>query len=159
MEAAILSAESRRFINVGGSQHHVYAVAIARQGAAVEDIGDRALQTGVSQVSGATHGSHSAQAHVATDISGSVTVSGGHMLNGAVPERANKMLDQADAGCCVGACAIPIAVEDQVNRDWIAFQYWAAVVADAVACYHSLAGRALDWLRELAGLPMFAVRN
>ncbi len=160
MEAAVLSAESRGFIDVGGTQHHVYAVGIARQGAAVEDIADRGLQTGVSEVRGATHGSHSAQAYVAADVASSVTVSGGHMLNGAVAERTNEMLNQADAGCCVGAGAIPVAVEDQVDRNRVAFQHRATVIVDAIAGDYSLAHRTLlHRCLGLPGIPVLAVRH
>ena len=47
METAVLGAEAGSFIDVGGSQHHIYAVGICRQGAAVEGVADRGLQAAV----------------------------------------------------------------------------------------------------------------
>src|SRR5207245_3979362 len=86
VKPAVLSTETRGFIDVRGTQHKIHAVGVARQCSAVERVANGRSQAGVGQVSCGVHKSVATKRYVAAYVTGRIAVGGRDMLNGCATE-------------------------------------------------------------------------
>ena len=138
--SAVARAESRTLSYVRRGQHEVNAIGIIGQAPAGDRAGDYGLNTGVSQPrsAGVIIKGGLRKLQTAAHVTAVVAIGGvdSFVARSSNTTRAEQRIEKVNCGLTVrGMRTIgPVAVPDEVNRNWIGFHHGAAVIRDSIAC-------------------------